>query len=101
MIVQIDKQKYFVKWRYGSTHIIKNKSIKNGFITTTLFERYTECIISNEEKTRFIKAVVKCNVNDNFVKEIGRILSLQKAIEYFNSKDQINFLQTYKNRKIG
>jgi len=89
MLVQIDGDTYIVKWK----HIVPIEGWLRG---------RTDCEIKKVDSPEIRMASAKCSCKDQYNKNIGRKLSLKRAIYHFELKeDRRKFWEAYKDMRGG
>lgn len=88
MIVQIDGDKYIVKWKH--------------YVPSTGFSGRTDCEIKKENSPEIRMASTRCSFKDQYNKNIGRKVSLKRAIYHFELKeDRKKFWEAYAEMRGG
>lgn len=91
-----DKQ-YKMYWSYSFDDEVKVTQKQNTTIVKTTRVRYTSIIIQSSDNDIY-SATVRCNPQDNFSRETGRLLTLDKVTENLNSEFKELIYKTYHNR---
>jgi len=80
--------KIVVTWKYGNRN--------NGSISV-----HTICEINTINKERISRGMAQCSPKDNFCKNRGRKISLQRALLSFNVEQRLHFWEAYLKMRNG
>ena len=105
MIVEYGEFKYIVQWK----HYLPEKRMgviggKSSFDYDCPDKTYCEVIKMNEDGTLGTEkrlACATCSLLDQFNKNIGRKLSMKRAIQYFNKWQREKFWEAYAKMRNG
>jgi len=79
---------YYITWLYTDKIVLDKKNKEHTCVNTS-------CIITKDERVISI-GNTRCSIKDRDIKEIGRKLSLQRAINDFNKSIRTDFWESYR-----
>lgn len=95
-----DGRTYLVSWHHEN-----RVSIGDGKLESGITRPYTECLIyivnGDHTKTLLNKVSAYLHPKDQYNKNVGRKISMQKALKDFSYNDQTAFWSAYKEMRNG
>lgn len=82
-------ENYYVKWQYHNKVVMDKKGKNHDCVRT-------ECTIVTNLGNHHSHGNAVCSIKDTDEKEIGRKVSLTKAIKYFNKIERAKFWEVYR-----
>jgi hypothetical protein len=97
LTIDYNNQIFKMYWTYGFT--TEEKSYKRGNSTVNISTkvRYTGIVLQSDEVAH--TAYVRCNPDDNFSRETGRLLTLDKITDTLHPNFAALIYKTYHSRK--